>query len=338
MSTHRFRYPTVTGLAVRVVFTLVTLPLASYAWQPGASSTPPCLAAGQISGWDVLERSLSLKSDSGHYSDVSYDDSTVFTDGETTVSPVDLNVDDRLCIQAFLDHSESVASRVLVTRRSEIDVRDRHDLLEWERDSVFGTVKLVDINNRRIALQTPAGSQVVIDAGGPIAFWTLPAQAIDPADAVPGHWQELKAGDEIYVRGDGASTTGAIRARLIVSGGFRSFIGAIESMDPLTEVLRLRDFRSGRSCSVHFDFTQIYIVGKNSGLEDRRLYSATVGDLKEGDSVLVLARQHGEAGRVDGLLLITGFSRDGILQPAPGESSDWIFKAVGFGGQPSTQP
>jgi len=108
-------------------------------------------------------------------------------------------------------------------------------------------------------------------------------------------------------------------------------------MYSLTEMLRLRDFRSGRSRSVHFDFRQIYIVGKASGLEGRHLYSATVGDLKEGDSVLVLARHDGEAGNVDGLL-ITGFSRDGIVGPAPGESSDWIFKAVGFGGQPSTQP
>jgi hypothetical protein len=112
-------------------------------------------------------------------------------------------------------------------------------------------------------------------------------------------------------------------------------VGSIESMEPLTELLRLRDFRSGRSRPLHFDFTPIYIVGSAGGSEGRRLYSGDVGDLKEGDSVLVLSREDGQTGRIDGLLLITGFSRNGIGHPAAGESADWILKAVGIGGQPS---
>jgi Domain of unknown function (DUF5666) len=321
-------------LNARVILALFALPLASSAWQADPSPSAPCLAVGEISGWDILERTLTLKSDSGHYSEVHYDDSTVFSDGGTTLAPENLSIDDRVCVSAFRDHSNSVASRLRDTRRSEIDARDRRDLLAWERDSVFGTVKSLDTRNHRMALRTPGGADVQIDAADPIAFWTLPAQTHDPAEVVPADWQKLTVGDEVYVHGDRAFTTGAIRARLVVSGGFRSFVGSVESMEPLNELLRLRDFRSGRSRSVHFDFMPIYIAGRAAGSADRHLYSGTIGDLKEGDSVLIMARQDGHTGHIDALLLITGFSRAGIAGPEPGQSPDWLFRAVGIGGQP----
>ena len=50
----------------------------------------------------------------------------------------------------------------------------------------------------------------------------------------------------------------------------------MESMEPLTSLLQLRDFRSGRIRPVHFEFMPIYVVGKNAapGARDRRLYPA----------------------------------------------------------------
>ena len=69
------------------------------------------------------------------------------------------------------------------------------------------------------------------------------------------------------------------------------------------------------------------------GARDRHLYLATVGDLNEGDSVLILGRENGQTGNIDAFLLITGFSPGGVLQPGPGQSADWIFQAIGFGGR-----
>lgn len=124
-----------------------------------------------------------------------------------------------------------------------------------------------------------------------------------------------------------------MRARMIVSGGFRSLAGSVESMDPLTKLLVLRDFQSGRSRRIHFDFMPIYVAGKTDAPDsrDRRLYPATIGDLKTGDSVLILGRDNKQTGGADAFLLITGFSPGGVVQPGPGQSAEWIFKAVGFG-------
>ena len=326
-------------LAGRMILGIVFLPAISFGWQAGAaSSSKPCLAVGQMAGWDILEHTLSLKGDSGDFFEMRYDDATAFTDGKGALSARTLNLDDRVCVQAFRGGPQSVASRVLVTRRSEIDDRDRQDLMAWERDGFFGAVKSVDPSDHRITLRTPGGSDVLIDAGGPMEFWILPPDALDPANAIAGDWSRLAVGDEIYVRGEKAPGAEAVRARLVISGGFRSLIGSIESMDPLAETIRLRDFRSGGSRSIRFDFNSIYVAGAASGAADRPLYFATIGDLKEGDSVLILARQDAQSGDISALLLITGFSPQEIVRPPEGQSSDWIFKAVGFGGNPAFQP
>ena len=73
--------------ACRAVLCLMAMPLFAQAWQ---STTPPvaaCQAAGQIAGWDIVGHTLSLKSDSGEYSDFHYDRSTTFTTANATFQP-----------------------------------------------------------------------------------------------------------------------------------------------------------------------------------------------------------------------------------------------------------
>jgi hypothetical protein len=322
------------------VLYLLSLPLLAQTSETTTPPAVPCRAAGQVAGWDVLAHTINLKSDSGNYFDFRYDGTTTFTSGDATLKPDELgllewlNIDDRLCVEAFGADGQKIASRVRVTSRAEIEARDRRELLRWQADSLFGTVKTLDPANHRITVSVPASPDVSVNAAGSVAFWVLPAAADDPADTVHGSWESLAAGEAIYVRGERVPGMPTMRARLIVSGGFRSFAGSVESMDPLTNVLNLRDFRSGRTRPVHFDFMSIYVVGKNaaSGAGDRRLYPGTVGDMKKGDSVLILGRENDQTGDIDAFLLITGFSPGGVLQPGPGQSADWVFEAIGFGG------
>ena len=324
----------------RILLCLLAAPLFAQAWQ---STNPPvaaCQAAGQVAGWDIVAYTLSLKSDSGYYSDFHYDRSTTFRTADATFQPDELglleglSIDDRVCVEAFRADNKQIASRVRVTYRSEIDARDKRELVRWQSEALFGTVKALDPANHRITVRVSASTDVSVDAAGSAAFWILPTSANGPSDSVSGGWESLALGDTIYVRGERVAGMPTMRARLIVSGGFRTVAGSIESMEPLKELLLLRDFRSGRDRPVHFDFLPIYVVGKNKapGARDRRLYSATIGDLNEGDSVLILARENHQTGDIEAFLLITGFSPGGVLQPGPGQSVDWIFQAIGFGG------
>jgi hypothetical protein len=326
--------------ACRALLCLLAMPLFAQAWQTTTPSVAACQAAGQVAGWDLMQHTLTLKSDSNHYSDFRYDGSTTFTTAGGTFRSDELgileglNIDDRLCVEAFRTDNKETASHVRVTFRREIDARDRQELIRWQSESLFGTVKALDQANHQITVGVSGVANVSVDAAGSVAFWILPTAADDPAESVHGGWESLAPGDAVYVRGERVAGMPTMRARLIVSGGFRSFAGAVESMEPLTSLLQLRDFGSGRIRPVHFEFMPIYVVGKNAapGARDRRLYPATVGDLKEGDSVLLLGRDNDQTGVIDAFLLITGVSPGGVLQPGPGQSADWIFQAVGFGG------
>ena len=326
--------------ACRAVLCLLATPLFALAWQSSTPPIPPCRAAGQVAGWDIEEQTLSLKNDSGDYSDFHYDRSTTFETADATFQPEEmgllerLNIDDRVCVEAFRADNQQIASRVRVTYRAEIDARDKRELVRWQSEALFGAVKALDPANHRITVRVSASTDVSVDAAGSVAFWILPTAANDPSETVSGGWESLALGDAIYVRGERVTGTPTMRARLIVSGGFRSVAGSVESMEPLKELLLLRDFRSGRDRPVHFDFLPIYVVGKDEapGSRDRRLYLATIGDLNEGDSVLILGRENHQAGDIEAFMLITGFSPGGVLQPGPGQSVDWIFRAIGFGG------
>ena len=78
---------------------------------------------------------LTLKSDSSHYSEFHYGGSTPFTTADATFRPDELgileglNIDDRLCAEAFRADNNEIASRVRVTVRSEIDARDKREAL-----------------------------------------------------------------------------------------------------------------------------------------------------------------------------------------------------------------
>lgn len=328
-------------LACRALLSLVGLPVLAQAWQTAGRSATGCQRAGQVFGWDLLEHTLTLKSDSGHYSSFRYDDSTTFTTADATFRPDELgileglNIDDRLCVEAFRADKQETASRVRVMFRSQIDAQYKRELVRWQSESLFGTVKSLDAGNHKITVSVSASPDVSVDAAGPVGFWILPTAADDPADAIRGSWETLATGDAIYVRGARLAGTQITQARLIVSGGFRSFSGAVESMEPLTSLVRLRDFHSGRSRPVHFDFMPIYTVGRTTapGAPDRRLYPVTVGDLKKGDSVLILGRENKQGDGIDAFVLITGLTPGGIVQPGSGQSPDWIFQAVGLGGR-----
>ena len=325
--------------ACHTLLFLLASPFLAHAWQSPATSVPACQTAGQISGWDLLEDTLTVKSDSGHYSEFHYDGSTIFTDGDRIFHSDNLeiieqlNIDDRLCVEVFRSDHPNIASRVRVTLRAEIEARDKQELIRWQSDNLFGIVKSLDPGAHRITVTVSPSSEVSVDAAGSVAFWKLPAAANNPSDVVRGGWESLATGDAIYVRGERVNGTVSMQARLIVSGGFRSFIGSVESMDPLTSLLQVRDFRSGRSRPVHFDFMSIYVVGRNTApdTQNRRLYPATIGDLKVGDSVLIMGRENEPTHDIDSLLLITGFSPRGVLRPGPAQSPDWIFQAMGFG-------
>ena len=74
-------------LVCRALFCMVASPVLAQAWQTASAAAPPCQAAGQVVGWDLMDRTLTIESDPGHRSEFRYDDLTTFTNGGAILRP-----------------------------------------------------------------------------------------------------------------------------------------------------------------------------------------------------------------------------------------------------------
>jgi hypothetical protein len=329
-----------TAAALIVLFSA----LPSIRAQSIASSTasPRCEVAGQLDGWSPMDRSLTVKTDAADYREFVFDDSTVFlladgvghaAVGSISVRPDELAVGDRVCVQSTHNGSPKVAARVLVTFRSETRSRDQSELVNWQNRSLFGTVVAVDPEAHNMRLQLPTGG-VTVEGAPNVQLWTFPRGNEELGKAKRGTWGRIAPGDRVYVRGDRRSGTQTIRASLIVMGGFRSYVGAVGSVDILHELVSIRDFESGNLQPVHLNLMELYLAGGTHPPENppgRGLFRGSVTDVREGDSVLIFGRQDEQGKPIEGYLLVTGFSPGGVTRPGAGQSPDWIFQAIGLG-------
>jgi len=168
------------------------------AWQSISPPISACQAAGQVAGSDIGERTLGLKGDSGHFSDFHYDRSTTPEPATPPSSPMKLrllerlNIDDRVCVEAFRTDNKEIASRV---RSRTVPRATPATSGNWSAGRVKRSLaKTLDVATYRITVRVSASSDVSV------AFWILPTAANDPSDTSRG-CESLALGDAIYVWG-----------------------------------------------------------------------------------------------------------------------------------------
>lgn len=174
---------------------------------------------------------------------------------------------------------------------------------------------------------------LTIDAGGKVTYWSFPASSAHLDDAVRGSWGNLVAGKPIYVHGDTKDAAGAMSASLILTGGWRSYAGTVESFDALHGLIRLRELDTNKPLTIHADFSNLYAIARPQGTTQsprHNMWGMSFGDLHPGDGVLVLGQEEPGSDRIRGLALVTGFSSLGVVV-TPDEEVHWIFDAIGLG-------
>ena len=105
--------------------------------------------------------------------------------------------------------------------------------------------------------------------------------------------KELSAGQPVYVWGTRQSDV--VSAKLVAIGGNRVAVGTISSIQPLTNTVGVREIAGGRDLDVKLLVTQLYrtapIITTPTEIKTPAgvpLLSVGFGELKEGDSVLVI--------------------------------------------------
>jgi hypothetical protein len=233
------RKPLLTMLAL-------ALALSAGAFGVGAQS-PANNVLGDVVAVDAAARQVFVKTDAGAVVVVSVADTTKIVKNPPGESKLDksspytlaeIAAGDRLLALGKLsDDGKTLASprAVVVNTKADIDKKRETERAEWQARGVVGTVSAVNAETKEITIQTrtPEGPKpVVIAAGGAaVKLRRYAPDSIKFADAKPSAFEEVKAGDQLRVKGDRSVDGAKVTAEEVVTGSFRTTLGTVKAVD-----------------------------------------------------------------------------------------------------------
>lgn len=159
----------------------------------------------------------------------------------------DITAGDRVLASGPGDASAITAVRVVLMKSGDIAQRNAATQADWARRGSGGLVNAV--NGGSISIKQ--GQKVVeITTTPKTIFRRYAADSVKFEDTKPGTLADIKAGDQLRVRGEKNEDGTAITADEIVSGAFRNLAGTVTSVDAAGGKIVLKDLASKKNVTV----------------------------------------------------------------------------------------
>ena len=138
------------------------------------------------------------------------------------------------------------ASRVILMKASDITACKTQQQADWQKNGSSGLVKGVDGATITVA----AGPRVLtVNTSGTTMFRRYADDSVSFEDAKPGTLAQVRAGDQISVRG-AKSEDGTVAAQEVVTGSFQNLSGALSSVDASAGTITLKDLLTNKTVTV----------------------------------------------------------------------------------------
>jgi Cu/Ag efflux protein CusF len=163
----------------------------------------------------------------------------------------DVQVGDRLLAGGTpSDDGKSVAATsAVVMKKSDVAEKQEHDREEWQKHGTGGVVKAVDAGAGSITLSTGtlgAPNTLIVHVSKDTIIRRYAPDSVKFDDAKPGTLEQIKAGDQLRVRGTKSDDGKEMAAAEIVSGSFRSIAGVVVSADAASNTITVTDLANKR--------------------------------------------------------------------------------------------
>jgi hypothetical protein len=283
---------------------------------------------GQIFGIDPLAGTMLVKTPSGSIDSLWFDQTTVFravafaSSSNTSSAPISANAigaGDWICARTGVN--EKRAEIVLVAARQEIQDRQRETLARWLSDSAFGTVVELEPESKNLVLESLVGGdtkRVLVTTSDKTRFHRYLWDGTELSEIASASWEQVRLGERMYVHGTTSSDGESLDATSVNFGELQAIAGTIGAINPLDETLRLNELLTDQAVTVHIGPGDLRLISPGQQGTARALQAIDFGDIREGDSVIVLVRQNESAGTlVDGAVLIVNFGEptpEGVSQ------------------------
>ena len=213
---------------------------------------------GEVTGVDASARQVTVRSDTGESVAVSVTDQTTYTrmpPGETNLQKgeaatfADVRVGDRV-LAPGVSAAGGTASRIIVMARGAGAGGPSRD----GGRRLGGRVVSTDASKKLIVIQARAreGAEpvVTIDASGDVRFLRLAPDSQRPADAQPGSFADIKAGDIVRATGTRGADGSTFKAEEVVSGAFVNFAGTVSSVDAARGEVSVKSEQTGQTVTL----------------------------------------------------------------------------------------
>jgi hypothetical protein len=317
---------------------IMQLPLPVAAQQPQKDAgVGRCPVFGQIFGINPLAGTMLVKTPSGSIESLWFEQTTVFRavafDSSSKASSVPLSADsvnagDWICASTGVN--EKRAEIVLVAARQEIQNRQRETIARWLSASAFGTVIEIEPAIKDLVLESNLGGEtkrVLVMASETTRFHRYRWDGTELSEIASASWAQVRVGQRICVHGTPSADGESLDATSIIFGDLQAIAGTIGAINPLDETLRLNELLTDQTVMIHISPGDLRLISPGprgsqgeDGIQTRVLQAIDFGDIREGDSVIVLGRQNASLGtKIDGAVLIVNFG-----QPNPQSVSQKI--------------
>lgn len=139
------------------------------------------------------------------------------------------------------------AARIVLMKGGAIAAQKASQQAEWQRNGMGGLVRGIDGQDLTVA--AGAKSYKVATTQNTI-FRRYAADSVAFSDAKPGTLGQVRAGDQISVRGPKSNDGMTITADEVVTGTFENLSGVITAVDPAAMTLTLKDLQTKKTVVV----------------------------------------------------------------------------------------
>ncbi len=219
---------------------------------------------GVVQKIDSGARRITIKTDAGQETNVSYDDTTRFLrvapgakdlTNATSISSSDLEAGDRILARGRnVDQNLIVAATIIVMSKSDIARKHEAERAEWAKRGIGGVIVALDSASREITIDRPAvaGSKPVLIELAPSAVLRRYApDSVKFSDARPCRFEELQVGDQVKALGNLNEDRTRFTAEQLISGSFRNILGTVVSSDPGQNTILITDLATGKRVQAH---------------------------------------------------------------------------------------
>ena len=236
-------------------FALSLLMLAPAGARARQGGPPKQWVVGEVTAVDAAARQVTLRSDAGETVTVSVGDQTKYTrmpPGETNPQKgeaatfADVRVGERVLALEFTT-TTGTASRILVmTRPAGGQQRD-------EGRRLNGRVVSTDASKKLIVVQARGREGVeamTVDASGAARLLRYAPDSTRPADAQPGAFADIKAGDSLRATGTRSADGATFKAEEVLSGAFTRFAGIVTNVDAARGEVSIKSEQTGQTVTL----------------------------------------------------------------------------------------